>query len=146
MSHYTTQVLPSSSKSSNSSSRKRSSSSKSSSRRLSCLDTLSPWLCPVQPPAIKLILFYLFQHIKKLWSPSPDRIVWLYKRWQPLYEEIQRTCSASTRWIHSWNSFWSRKGRFFRSQHSKHDPIRWSHVDIGQRLQNKWFVYGRESP
>jgi hypothetical protein len=24
-------------------------------------------------------------------APSPQRIVWLYKRWQPLYDEISRT-------------------------------------------------------
>ncbi|CAC5417589.1 unnamed protein product [Mytilus coruscus] len=33
----------------------------------------------------------LLQQIGRLCSPSPERIVWLYKRWQPLYEEIQRT-------------------------------------------------------
>ncbi|CAC5391976.1 unnamed protein product [Mytilus coruscus] len=33
----------------------------------------------------------LLQQIERLCSPSPERIVWLYKRWQPLYEEIQRT-------------------------------------------------------
>jgi hypothetical protein len=24
-------------------------------------------------------------------TPPPQRIVWLYKRWQPLYDEIGRT-------------------------------------------------------
>ncbi|CAC5359072.1 unnamed protein product [Mytilus coruscus] len=33
----------------------------------------------------------MLQQIKRLCSPYPERIVWLYKRWRPLYEEIQRT-------------------------------------------------------
>ncbi|CAC5410495.1 unnamed protein product [Mytilus coruscus] len=33
----------------------------------------------------------ILQQIKKLCSPCFERIVWLYKRWQRLYEEIQRT-------------------------------------------------------
>ncbi|CAC5401443.1 unnamed protein product [Mytilus coruscus] len=33
----------------------------------------------------------VLQQIGRLCSPSPERIVWLYRRWQPLYEEIQRT-------------------------------------------------------
>ncbi|CAC5422360.1 unnamed protein product [Mytilus coruscus] len=33
----------------------------------------------------------LLQQIKRLCSPSPERIVWLYKRWQPLYEKYKET-------------------------------------------------------
>ena len=33
----------------------------------------------------------MLQQNEKVCSPAPERIVWLYKRWQPLYGEIQRT-------------------------------------------------------
>ena len=33
----------------------------------------------------------MLQNINKMYKPTPERIIWLYKRWQPLYDEIQRT-------------------------------------------------------
>ena len=33
----------------------------------------------------------MLQQNEKVCSPAPERIAWLYKRWQPLYGEIQRT-------------------------------------------------------
>ncbi|CAC5394247.1 unnamed protein product [Mytilus coruscus] len=42
----------------------------------------------------------MLQQIKRLCSPYPERIVWLYKRLQPLYEEIQRTVLPRVEFIH----------------------------------------------
>jgi transcriptional regulator of acetoin/glycerol metabolism len=33
----------------------------------------------------------LLQNSLKMISPHPERIVWLYKRWQPLYDDMRRT-------------------------------------------------------
>jgi hypothetical protein len=33
----------------------------------------------------------MLQNINKMCKPTPERIIWLYKRWQPLYDEIQWT-------------------------------------------------------
>ena len=37
------------------------------------------------------LVLYLLQHSHSLIDPSPQRIVWLYKRWQPLYDTILKT-------------------------------------------------------
>jgi hypothetical protein len=36
---------------------------------------------------------------KNLIHPKPDRIVWLYKRWQPLYDEMKRTVKPKIEFI-----------------------------------------------
>jgi GTPase SAR1 family protein len=33
----------------------------------------------------------LLTHAKTMINPSPERITWCYKRWQPLFSEIQQT-------------------------------------------------------
>ena len=33
----------------------------------------------------------MLQQNQSMYHPTAQRIVWLYKRWQPLYDEIQRT-------------------------------------------------------
>ena len=33
----------------------------------------------------------MLRRMNTLCEPVPERIVWLYKRWQPLYDEISRT-------------------------------------------------------
>jgi len=33
----------------------------------------------------------ILQNVKNLCEPVPERIIWLYKRWQPMYDEIKTT-------------------------------------------------------
>jgi hypothetical protein len=33
----------------------------------------------------------ILQNVKNLCDPVPERIIWLYKRWQPMYDEIKTT-------------------------------------------------------
>ena len=40
----------------------------------------------------------MLQHNQSVYYPAPQRIVWLYKRWQPLYDEIQRTVLPKGKW------------------------------------------------
>lgn len=55
----------------------------------------------------------ILQHCLTMIWPPPERILWLYKRWQPLYDVIQEY-SLSQRRIHSRNTFRSRS-RFLYS-------------------------------
>ena len=41
----------------------------------------------------------LLQKSEKMISPYPERIVWLYKRWQPLYDDIRRTVHPQVEFI-----------------------------------------------
>lgn len=41
----------------------------------------------------------LLRHHEKIFQPLLHRIVWLYKRWQPLYSEIQRAVSPRVEFI-----------------------------------------------
>lgn len=33
----------------------------------------------------------MLQNVKHICEPTPQRIIWLYKRWQPLYDKIRQT-------------------------------------------------------
>ena len=41
----------------------------------------------------------ILQNCNSLLYPIPDRIIWLYKRWQPLYDEIQTTVFPKVEFI-----------------------------------------------
>jgi hypothetical protein len=45
------------------------------------------------------LVSYILQHVQHLIEPPPQRIVWLYKRWQPLYDVIQRMVKPSVEFI-----------------------------------------------
>jgi hypothetical protein len=45
------------------------------------------------------LVSYILQHVQHLIDPPPQRIVWLYKRWQPLYDLIQRMVKPSVEFI-----------------------------------------------
>jgi hypothetical protein len=41
----------------------------------------------------------LLQNSHKFIKPTLQRIIWLYKRWQPLYDEIQRTVTSRVEFV-----------------------------------------------
>ena len=42
----------------------------------------------------------MLQDIRQVCEPYPQRIVWLYKRWQPLYDVIRRTVNPHVEFVH----------------------------------------------
>ena len=45
------------------------------------------------------LVSYILQHAQSLIDPPPERIVWLYKRWQPLYDVIQEAVKPTVEFI-----------------------------------------------
>jgi hypothetical protein len=45
------------------------------------------------------LVSHILQHLQSLIEPPPERIVWLYKRWQPLYDMIEQTVKPVVEFI-----------------------------------------------
>ena len=67
-----------------------------------------PFTCIVSGPTScgkTYFITRLLQRARDIIQPSPRRIIWLYKRWQPLYDVIRRTVHPKVEFIQGvpWN-------------------------------------------